>query len=346
MCAGRPKMTAIGRGAAIFGCAGLTLGRDEAAFFRAYDPFGFILFARNIDSPEHLRRLTAALRDCVGRDAPILIDQEGGRVQRLRAPHWREWTPPLDFVTAAGDHAARALHLRYQLIALELGSVGIDANCAPVADLITAATHPFLKNRCYGADPERVSVLARAVAQGLLDGGCLPVVKHMPGHGRSMVDTHHDLPRVDATRQDLSTHDFAPFKALNDLPMAMTAHLVFTAYDDLPATQSPVMMGVIRDQIGFGGLLMTDDLNMQALSGSIATRTAAAMAAGCDLALHCNGDLAEMAQVAEAAGDMGQAARRRAQAALAWRKPAAPVDISTLEAELAGLMKDAPHVQN
>ncbi|MEY4780762.1 MAG: hypothetical protein RLZZ607_2075, partial [Pseudomonadota bacterium] len=142
-------MTAIGRGAAIFGCAGLTLGRNEAAFFRAYDPFGFILFARNIDSPEQLRRLTDALRDCVGRDAPILIDQEGGRVQRLRAPHWREWTPPLDFVTAAGDHAARALHLRYQLIALELGSVGIDANCAPVADLITAATHPFLKNRCY-----------------------------------------------------------------------------------------------------------------------------------------------------------------------------------------------------
>lgn len=336
----------IGRGAAIFGCAGATLGRDEAAFFRDYDPFGFIVFARNIETPDQLSSLTSALRDCVGRDAPILIDQEGGRVQRLRAPHWREWTPPLDFVTAAGNNAERALYLRYQLIARELATVGIDANCAPVADLITDATHPFLKNRCYGANPESVSLMCRAVAQGLLDGGCLPVIKHMPGHGRSQVDTHHDLPRVDASRQELTDHDFAPFKALNDLPMAMTAHLVFTAYDDLPATQSPVMIDVIRAQIGFGGLLMTDDLNMQALSGDIATRTAAAMAAGCDIALHCKGDLAEMQQVAKAAGNMHDATRRRAEAALAWRKPSAKVDISTLEAELAGLMRDAPHGPN
>ncbi|MFM2351048.1 MAG: hypothetical protein RIR04_2014 [Pseudomonadota bacterium] len=335
-----------GRGAAIFGCAGATLGRDEAAFFRDYDPFGFIVFARNIETPDQLSSLTTALRDCVGRDAPILIDQEGGRVQRLRAPHWREWTPPLDFVTAAGNNAERALYLRYQLIARELATVGIDANCAPVADLITDATHPFLKNRCYGADPESVSLMCRAVAQGLLDGGCLPVIKHMPGHGRSQVDTHHDLPRVDASRQELVDHDFAPFKALNDLPMAMTAHLVFTAYDDLPATQSPVMIDVIRSQIGFSGLLMTDDLNMQALSGDIATRTAAAMAAGCDIALHCKGDLAEMQQVAKAAGNMHDATRRRAEAALAWRKPSAKVDISTLEAELAGLMRDAPHGPN
>jgi beta-N-acetylhexosaminidase len=336
----------IGRGAAIFGCAGATLGQDEAAFFRDYDPFGFIVFARNIETPDQLRRLTAALRDCVGRDAPVLVDQEGGRVQRLRAPHWREWTPPLDFVAAAGKNAARALYLRYQIIARELVNVGIDANCAPVADLITDVTHPFLKNRCYGADPQSVSLMCRAVAQGLLDGGCLPVVKHMPGHGRSMVDTHHDLPRVNAARQELTEHDFAPFKALNDLPMAMTAHLVFTAYDDLPATQSPVMIDVIRTQIGFGGLLMTDDLNMQALSGTIATRTTAAMAAGCDIALHCNGDLAEMQQEAGAAGDMHSATRLRAQGALAWRKPAAPVDISTLEAELADLMRDAPHGPN
>ena len=336
----------IGRGAAIFGCAGATLGRDEAAFFRDYDPFGFIVFARNIETPDQLSSLTTALRDCVGRDAPILIDQEGGRVQRLRAPHWREWTPPLDFVTSAGNNAERALYLRYQLIARELATVGIDANCAPVADLITDATHPFLKNRCYGADPESVSLMCRAVAQGLLDGGCLPVIKHMPGHGRSQVDTHHDLPRVDASRQELTDHDFAPFKALNDLPMAMTAHLVFTAYDDLPATQSPVMIDVIRSQIGFGGLLMTDDLNMQALSGDIAARTAAAMAAGCDIALHCKGDLAEMQKVAKAAGNMHDATRLRAEAALAWRKPSAKVDISTLEAELAGLMRDAPHGPN
>ena len=345
MCAGRAKMT-IGRGAAIFGCAGLTLGRDEAAFFRAYDPFGFILFARNIESPDQLRRLTAELRACVGRDAPILVDQEGGRVQRLRSPHWREWTPPLDFVIAAGPHAERALYLRYQIIARELGAVGIDANCAPVADLITDATHPFLKNRCYGSDPDQVSALARAVAQGLLDGGCLPVVKHMPGHGRSAIDTHHALPSVDASRQALETFDFATFKALNDLPMAMTAHLVFTAYDDLPATQSRVMVDVIRSQIGFGGLLMTDDLNMQALSGNLATRTAAAMAAGCDLALQCNGDLADMQQVASAAGNMRDPTRLRAQAALAWRKPVVAVDIAKLEADLAGLMRDAPHGPN
>ena len=336
----------IGRGAAIFGCAGATLGRDEAAFFRDYDPFGFIVFARNIETPDQLSSLTAALRDCVGRDAPILVDQEGGRVQRLRSPHWREWTPPLDFVTAAGNNAERALYLRYQLIARELATVGIDANCAPVADLITDATHPFLKNRCYGADPESVSLMCRAVAQGLLDGGCLPVIKHMPGHGRSKVDTHHDLPRVDASRQELTDHDFAPFKALNDLPMAMTAHLVFTAYDDLPATQSPVMIDVIRTQIGFGGLLMTDDLNMQALSGDIATRTATAMTAGCDIALHCKGDLDEMQQVAKAAGNMHDATRLRAEAALAWRKPSAKVDISTLEAELAVLMRDAPYGPN
>ena len=336
----------IGRGAAIFGCAGLTLAREEAALFRAFDPFGFILFARNIESPDQLRRLTAQLRDCLGRDAPILVDQEGGRVQRLRSPYWREWTPPLDFVTAAGQNAERALSLRYQIIARELAAVGIDANCAPVADLITDATHPFLKNRCYGSDPHQVSGLARAVAQGLLDGGCLPVVKHMPGHGRSAIDTHHALPSVDASRQALETSDFATFKALNDLPMAMTAHLVFTAYDTLPATQSKVMVDVIRSQIGFGGLLMTDDLNMQALSGNLAERTAAAMAAGCDLALHCNGDPAEMQQVAGAAGDMRDVTRHRAQAALAWRKPVAAVDIAGLEAELASVMRDAPHGPN
>ena len=336
----------IGRGAAIFGCAGLILAREEAALFRAFDPFGFILFARNIESPDQLRRLTAQLRDCLGRDAPILVDQEGGRVQRLRSPYWREWTPPLDCVTAAGQNAKRALSLRYQIIARELGAVGIDANCAPVADLITDATHPFLKNRCYGSDPHQVSALARAVAQGLLDGGCLPVVKHMPGHGRSAIDTHHALPSVDASRQALETSDFATFKALNELPMAMTAHLVFTAYDTQPATQSKVMVDVIRSQIGFGGLLMTDDLNMQALSGNLAARTAAAMAAGCDLALHCNGDLAEMKQVASAAGDMRDVTRHRAQAALAWRKPVAAVDIAGLEAELASVMRDAPHGPN
>lgn len=336
-------MTTYGRGAAIFGCEGLELGREEAAFFRDFDPAGFILFARNVETPDQLRRLTSDMRDTVGRDAPILVDQEGGRVQRLRAPHWREWTPPLDFVAAAGSNAARAMRLRYNIMACELREVGIDANCAPVCDLITNLTHPFLKNRCYGADVAAVFVIARAVADGLLAGGVLPVMKHMPGHGRSHLDTHHDLPTVDASRADLNAHDFAPFKALNDLPMAMTAHLVFTAYDTLPATQSPAMIRAIRDEIGFHGLLMTDDLNMQALKGDLASRTAASMAAGCDLALHCKGDLAEMQAVAAKAGEMSQATLQRLAAALTWRHPPSTVDIAALEAELASIMPDASH---
>ncbi len=339
-------MSAYGRGAAIFGCEGPDLGRDEATFFRDFDPCGFILFARNVETPDQVRRLTAALRETVGRDAPILVDQEGGRVQRLRAPHWREWTPPLDFVAAAGAKAPRAMELRYHIMARELRAVGIDANCAPVCDLITGLTHPFLKNRCYGSDPAQVSVIARAVADGLLAGGVLPVMKHMPGHGRSHVDTHHDLPLVDASRVDLNAHDFAPFRALNDLPMAMTAHLVFTAYDDKPATQSPVLIKAIREEIGFQGLLITDDLNMQALKGDLASRTAASIAAGCDLALHCKGDLAEMQAVASTAGTMSDATLQRLAAALRWRHAPSTVDIASLEAELGLLMSDAPHGPN
>lgn len=330
-------MSEFGRGAAIFGCEGLELGRDEAAFFRDFDPMGFILFARNVDTPDQVRRLTAALRDTVGRDAPILVDQEGGRVQRLRAPYWREWLPPLDFVAAAGLNAARAMHLRYQIIAMELRAVGIDANCAPVGDLVEPETHPFLKNRCYGYDPAEVARLGRAVADGLLAGGCLPVLKHMPGHGRSHLDTHLDLPRVNASRESLQ-RDFAPFKALADLPMAMTAHLVFTAYDQAPATQSPTMIRVIREEIGFQGLLMTDDLNMQALKGDLASRTRASMDAGCDLALHCKGDLAEMQAVAGQAGTMGAATLARVEAALARRHDPAKVDITALDAELGAMM--------
>ena len=333
----------VGTGAAIFGCAGPTLTPNEAAFFADFQPFGFIVFARNIETPDQVRRLTADLRASVSRHAPILVDQEGGRVQRLRAPHWAEWTPPLDFVQAAGPNAAAAMALRYRLIARELMSVGIDANCAPVGDLITANTHPFLRNRCYGVDPAQVSTIARAVADALLAEGVLPVVKHMPGHGRSAVDTHHDLPTVHATRAELAAHDFAPFRALNDLPMAMTGHLVFSAYDSLPATQSPAMINVIRHDIGFGGLLMTDDLNMQALSGNLAERTARSMAAGCDLALHCKGDMAEMLAVAGAAGDMTPATLTRAAAALAARRTPDPVDIAQLRSDLSAMMAETNH---
>lgn len=336
-------MSAYGRGAAIFGCEGLELGRDEAAFFRDFDPCGFILFGRNVDNPAQVLRLTSALREAVGRDAPVLVDQEGGRVQRLRAPHWREWTPPLDFVQAAGTHAPRAMELRYHLIARELREVGIDADCAPVGDLVTPETHPFLKNRCYGSDPAEVSAIARAVADGLLAGGCLPVMKHMPGHGRSHLDTHLALPRVTASREDLAAQDFAPFRALNDLPLAMTGHLVFAAYDERPATQSEAMVKVIRDEIGFAGLLMTDDLNMEALQGTLASRTAASIAAGCDIALHCKGDLAEMQSVAGAAGEMSAATLQRVAAALACRHAPSDVDTAALEAELGRLMPDVAH---
>jgi beta-N-acetylhexosaminidase len=329
-------MTNVGRGAAIFGCAGPQLLPDERAFFREADPFGFILFARNVETPDQLRRLTADLRAAVGRDAPILVDQEGGRVQRLRAPHWREWEPPLDSIEAArsAEAAERLMRVRAAVIAAELRDVGIDANCAPLGDVARPSTHPFLRNRCYGSDPATVARIARAVADGLVAGGVLPVMKHLPGHGLSHVDTHHDLPTVDETLDDLDRIDFAPFRALADLPMAMTAHLVFAAIDpDLPATQSPKMIGIIRERIGFQGLLMSDDLNMQALQGSLADRTRRTVAAGVDIALHCKGDLAEMQEVAAAAGEMTHAASVRARAALAQRPPVG----MALEDALAGL---------
>ncbi|MEH7826799.1 beta-N-acetylhexosaminidase [Gemmobacter denitrificans] len=333
----------LGQGATIFGCSGADLAADEAAFFRDADPFGFILFARNVENPDQLRRLTAALRDAVGRDAPILVDQEGGRVQRLRAPHWAEWLPPLEAVARAGANAARMMWLRARLIAAELRDAGIDGNCAPCLDLATDQTHTFLRNRCYGEAPAIVADLGRATADGHLAGGVLPVMKHLPGHGRATGDTHHDLPTVSADADTLQATDFAPFRALADLPMAMTAHIVFSAYDSAPATCSPQMIRLIREDIGFHGLLMSDDLNMQALSGTLAERAARAIAAGCDIALHCKGDLAEMQQVAAAAGQMGAEAMARAAKALAARHAPEPADLVALRAEHDALL-GAAHV--
>ena len=335
---------AIGTGATIFGCAGPVLGAEEADFFRDADPFGFILFARNVESPDQVLRLTASLREAVGRDAPVLVDQEGGRVQRLRAPHWREWLAPLDQVERSGFRAVEGMAIRSRIIAHELRAVGIDANCAPCADIARDVTHPFLRNRCYGSDAETVTAVARAVADAHLAGGVLPVMKHMPGHGRSSADTHHDLPTVETDAATLHATDFAPFRALIDLPMAMTSHIVFSAYDpDRPATQSSAVIRMIREDIGFAGLLMTDDLNMQALAGTHAQRAALAIAAGCDIALHCKGDLAEMQAVSAAAGRMGPATKVRAEAALARRHAPEPVDIPVLEAKLAGILQGASH---
>ncbi len=325
-------------GAAISDAEGLRLTEDERAMFREMNPFGFILFARNIESADQVRALCDDFREAVGRNCPITIDQEGGRVQRLRAPLAREWRPPLDHAERAGQQAERAMYLRYRLIAHELFELGIDSNCAPMVDVARPDTHAFLRNRCYGFDADTIAKLGRAVAQGHLDGGVLPVVKHMPGHGRATLDTHFDLPRVDLPLDELTKTDFAPFRALNDLPMGMTAHLVFEQIDAAPATISAPMMRVIRDTIGFEGLIMTDDITMKALSGAVPERAQQALQAGCDVVLHCNGSFAERRAVLKAAGQMSDMAQSRAERALAMRKAPAELDIEAAEAELSALM--------
>ncbi|WP_432449711.1 glycoside hydrolase family 3 N-terminal domain-containing protein [Aliiroseovarius marinus] len=327
------------QGAYIFGCEGLVLSRAERDFFERAQPWGFILFARNVDTPDQLRALTAELRGAVGRDVPIFIDQEGGRVARMGAPHWREWLPALDQVDLNPREAVRSLYLRYRLIADELMAVGIDGNCAPLADIATPNTHAVLRNRCYGDDVVKVAERAMSVAQALLDGGVLPVVKHIPGHGRATLDSHLELPRVKARFKELGWTDFMAFEPLAGLPLGMTAHIVFEDIDpEHPATQSPGMIALIREKIGFGGLLMTDDISMQALDGALSVRARQALRAGCDVVLHCNGTVAEMEEVADACGRLSENAQTRAQTALSWRKPPVPIDIEALEAEFQSLM--------
>lgn len=324
-------------GATILGCAGLALTNEERAFFKDVQPFGFILFSRNIDSTDQIRRLCSDLRATVDHNAPILIDQEGGRVQRLRAPLATEWLPPLDQIQQAGPSAARSMYIRSRIQAHELLALGIDSNCAPLSDVATPDTHPFLKNRCYGFSAEDVITLSRAVVQGHEDGGVLPVLKHIPGHGRANLDSHLELPRVAASREALQ-QDFEPFKALNDVAMGMTAHLVYEAYDEQPATISDTMMGLIRQDIGFDGLIMTDDISMQALNGTMSERSSASIKAGCDVILHCNGDMAEMKDVTQAAGALVGKGLSRAQAVLDGRKSPVSVDIEALKAELKTLL--------
>ncbi|SDX03251.1 glycoside hydrolase family 3 N-terminal domain-containing protein [Litoreibacter albidus] len=325
-------------GAYIFGCEGLRLSEAERRFFASANPWGFILFARNIENRSQLSALTTELRDSVGWDAPVLIDQEGGRVQRMRAPEWREYPPALDQMAMAGENAARAMYLRNRLIAAELFEVGIDVNCAPLADVIWPESHPVLRNRCYGSDVDTVVQMCLATEQGLLDGGVLPVLKHIPGYGRAVVDGHKDLPTVDVPRAELDALDFAPFKRLTHMAMGMTAHIVFPCIDDLPATTSPKAMAMIREDIGFDNLIMTDDISMEALSGAVPERARASLDAGCDIALHCNGDMTEMAGVAEVCGAMTPAMDIRAKRALSQRKTPTDVDISALEAEFRTLV--------
>lgn len=330
----------------IAGCSGTTLTPDEAAFFRAADPWGFILFKRNVESPEQVRALCDALRAAVGREgAPILIDQEGGRVQRLGPPHWPKYPAGRAYGQVhANDPLVRReiTRLGARLIAHDLRAVGITVDCLPVLDVPTPGAHDVIGDRAYGRSPEQVAVLGRAAAEGLLAGSVLPVIKHMPGHGRAGSDSHLALPVVEASRDELERHDFAPFRMLSDMPLAMTAHVVYTALDpENPATTSAVILSdVIRGHLGYDGLVMTDDLSMQALSGSYRGRTEAAFAAGCDMALHCNGKMEEMSAVAESTPLLEGDALRRADAALQRIRhevePFDPVDArARLDAALA-----------
>jgi len=309
--------------AVILGCAGPDLAADERAFFRDADPLGFILFARNIDTPERAQRLVDALRSSVARaDAPVLIDQEGGRVARLRPPHWRKAPPARllgDLYRRDPERGLEATRLNARLLAADVASTGADVDCLPVLDLAFPETHDIIGDRAYAAQPEAVAALGRAAAEGLMAEGVAPVIKHMPGHGRATVDSHAALPRVGASREELERTDFLPFRLLADLPLAMTGHLLFDAVDPGAAitVSARGVQDVIRGHIGFGGLLLSDDLSMQALGGSIGERAAKALLAGCDLALHCNGNMAEMVEVAGHAGLMSDAAGRRFAAARA-----------------------------
>lgn len=305
--------------AAIYGLSGTVLTDEEAAFFADADPWGFILFRRNVADPEQVLRLTDALRACVGRDAPVLVDQEGGRVQRLGPPHWVRYPPGAAYLHATNDpFAARELaRLGGRLMAHDLKAVGINIDCAPVLDVPTPGAHDIIGDRAFGRDPAIVAQLGRAMAEGLLAGGVLPVIKHMPGHGRAFADSHKELPTVHADLQHLDAWDFAPFKALSDMPIGMTAHIVFTAIDKRrPATQSKTAIRLIRERLGFGGLLLSDDLCMNALSGTLTERAETSLKAGCDLVIHWTGDMAEMRQVAEGVGRLKGGAARRAEAAL------------------------------
>ncbi|WP_353472032.1 glycoside hydrolase family 3 N-terminal domain-containing protein [Salipiger sp. H15] len=325
-------------GASILAPLGPVLSEDEKRFFAEARPFGFILFARNLEDAAQIRALTADLRDAVGWHAPVFIDQEGGRVQRLRPPLATEFLPPLDEVALAGANAARAMELRFRLIAAELLALGIDGNCAPMLDVARPETHPFLRNRCYGETVEQVIAMGRAAAAGMMAGGVLPVMKHLPGHGLAQLDSHKDLPRIDAPRAELEAVDFAAFRPFADLPLAMTAHLVFEGLNTAPATVDPAMIALIRENLGFRGLLMTDDISMEALSGSLGERSAAAVAAGCDVVLHCNGKMHEMVEVVAAAGEMTEPAQARAEAALRARTVPAEIDIAALKAEREALL--------
>jgi beta-N-acetylhexosaminidase len=331
----------------ITGLAGTAITPEERAFLQESQPWGLILFKRNIETAAQIFALTTNFREIVGRpDAPVLIDQEGGRVQRMGPPHWPSYPPGAAYGRLYDRDAAKGLaaaQLGGRLIAEDLIGVGITVDCLPVADMPVAGADAVIGDRAYGHTPEKVSALAGAAAAGLAAGGVLPVLKHIPGHGRATADSHAALPVVHATPAELEATDFAAFRPLADLPLAMTAHVVFSAIDPLsPATTSAKMIQqVIRDGIGFQGLLMSDDVSMGALSGTLRERTRAALAAGCDVALHCNGRLDEMRAVAAESPVLAGEAGRRAEAALAARHAPQEIDLVAAREKFAALMAEA-----
>ena len=332
------------RSRAIYGCSGTSLSEQERDFFRQARPWGFILFARNISEPAQVKALIEQLRDTVGdAQAPVLIDQEGGRVARLKPPHWRERPPAARFglLHALNPEAGReATYLNARLIAHDLSSLGINVDCLPVLDVPVPGAHDIIGDRAFATDPATIIALAKAQIEGLMDGGVLPVMKHIPGHGRAGADSHLSLPRVATPVEDLSASDFVTFRSLDQCPIAMTAHVVYESIDpQRPATTSPkVIRDVIRGEIGFNGLLMSDDLSMKALDGPLSVRAKAALFAGCDLALHCNGDMDEMRDVASEVKALDGLAQKRSEQALAQLRAPAPFDPAAALARLNGLL--------
>ncbi len=308
--------------AMILGSSGLVLTAGETEFFRAQRPWGFILFARNISDADQVRNLVASMRASIGNEsAPVFIDVEGGRVQRIRQPMAPDYPSASELgALYRSDKVAglRATWLMSRLHAFDLSRLGITADCLPVLDIPVRGAHDVIGNRAYGHDPEIVTAMGKAAAEGLLAGGVLPVVKHVPGHGRALVDSHKVLPVVDASVEQLRSIDFAPFLALNKLPMAMTAHVIYSALDaNEPATTSRnILHNIVRGEMAYDGLIMSDDVSMQALSGDFESRTDAIFAAGCDVVLHCNGVMEEMQAVAGKTSALSGVALERAERAL------------------------------
>ena len=329
---------------AIYGCSGQELGAEERAFFRDTMPWGFILFARNIDDREQVRALVDALRETVGdAGAPVLIDQEGGRVTRLKPPNWRERPPAARFgevYANSREVATEAAYLNARLIAADLGELGINVDCLPVLDVPVEGADNIIGDRAFSSDPAAIIALGRAVIEGLMEGGVLPVMKHIPGHGRALADSHLALPRVATTAEELSATDFVTFRSLNQCPLAMTAHVVYEGIDpQRPATTSPkVICDVIRGEIGFDGLLMSDDVSMGALEGPISARAKAALFAGCDVVLHCNAKMDEMKEVASGAKPLEGPSLKRAEHALSLLSATDPFDPAGAEARLTELL--------